>query len=189
MGEIPAAALLGALGFIAAVVAYVVGRQSWRKVETTVQQHALVVAEEGAVRVLNEAKREAETLRRSAIVAGKEEVLQLREAHEQDVRQRRIELEREDRRVLERESQLDRARESLESREQEVQRRGSELGKREAVATAKEQELDNLIAEERRKLEHLAGVSADQAKAELIRRLEDEALADAACDEALLANR
>ena len=112
MGEIPAAALVGALGFIAAVVAYGVGRQSWRKVETTEQQRALVVAEEGAVRVLDEAKREAETLRRSAIVSGKEEVLQLRESHEQDMRQRRVELEREEKRVLERESQLDRARDS-----------------------------------------------------------------------------
>jgi ribonuclease Y len=180
MGEIPAAALVGALGLIAAVVAYVVGRQSWRKVETGEQQRALVVAEEGAVRVVDEAKREAETLRRAAIVAGKEEVLQLRESHEQEVRQRRVELEREEKRVLERESQLDRARESLESREQEVQRRGSELGRRESVATAKEQELEKLITDERRKLEQLAGLSADQAKAELIRRLEDEALADAA---------
>ena len=123
MGEIPAAALVGALGFIAAVVAFVVGRQSWRKVEIAEQQRALVAAEEGAVRVLNEAQREAETLRRSAIVAGKEEVLQLRESHEQDMRLRRVELEREEKRVLEREAQLDRARESLESREQEVQRR------------------------------------------------------------------
>jgi ribonuclease Y len=184
MGEIPAAALVGALGFIAAVVAYVVGRQSWRKVETAEQQRALVVAEEGAVRVLSEAKREAareaETLRRSAIVAGKEEVLQLRESHEQDMRQRRLELEREEKRVIERESLLDRARESLESREQEVQRRGSDVGRRESAATSKEQELDKLIADERRKLEQLAGLSADQAKAELIRRLEDEALADAA---------
>ena len=180
MGEIPAAALVGALGFIAAVVAYVFGRQSWRKVETTEQQRALVAAEEGAARVLDEAKREAETLRRSAIVSGKEEVLQLRESHEQDVRQRRVDIEREEKRALERESQLDRARESLESREQEVQRRGTELGRRESEATSKEQELDKLIAEERRKLEQLAGLSADQAKAELIRRLEDEALADAA---------
>ncbi|MEN9592149.1 MAG: hypothetical protein RJA21_608, partial [Gemmatimonadota bacterium] len=109
MGEIPAAALVGALGFIAAVVAYVFGRQSWRKVETTEQQRALVAAEEGAARVLDEAKREAETLRRSAIVSGKEEVLQLRESHEQDVRQRRVDIEREEKRALERESQLDRA--------------------------------------------------------------------------------
>jgi ribonuclease Y len=180
MGEIPAAALVGALGLIAAVVAFVVGRQSWRKVETAEQQRALVAAEEGAVRVLSEAQREAETLRRSAIVAGKEEVLQLRESHEQDMRLRRVELEREEKRVLEREAQLDRARESLESREQEVQRRGSDVGRRESVATSKEQELDKLIADERRKLEQLAGLSADQAKAELIRRLEDEALADAA---------
>jgi ribonuclease Y len=180
MGEMAVVALVGALGLIAAIVAFVVGRQSWRKVETTEQQRALVVAEEGAARLLEEAKREAETRQRAAVVAGKEEVLRLRESHEQDVRQRRSELEREEKRVLERESQLDRARDSMESREQEVQRRGSDLGRRELAITTKEQEYDKLIAEERRKLEQLAGLSADQAKAELVRRLEDEALADAA---------
>ena len=167
MGEMAVVALVGALGLIAAVVAFVVGRQSWRKVETTEQQRALVVAEEGAARLLDEAKREAETRQRAAVVAGKEEVLRLRESHEQDVRQRRLELEREEKRVLERESQLDRARDSMESREQEVQRRGSDLGRRELAITTKEQEYDKLIAEGRRKPQPLAGLSADQAKAGL----------------------
>jgi ribonuclease Y len=47
-------------------------------------------------------------------------------------------------------------------------------------AGARELELERLIADDRRRLEQLAGLSADQAKAELVRRLEDEALADAA---------
>jgi ribonucrease Y len=180
MGDFSLAALVGAVGIIAAVLSFVFGRKSGRSIEIAEQQRAKATAQETAARVLDEARREAETIRKDAVVSGREELLQLRESNEQEIRQRRGEIEREEKRVLERESQLDRARESLEGREQELQRRGKELGVRELAAGDREQELDRLIADERRRLEQLAGLSADQAKAELVRRLEDEALADAA---------
>lgn len=180
MGELPLAALTSAAGVVAAVLAFVLGRKSGRQVEIGEQQRAKATAEETAARVLDDARREAETLRKGAVVAGKEEILQLRESLEQEVRNRRLEVEREEKRVLEREGQLDRARESLEGREQELQRRGREFGTREQAAVAREQELDRLIADERRRLEQLSGLSSEQAKNELVRRLEDEALADAA---------
>jgi len=180
MGEISLAALVGAAGILAAVLSFVFGRKTGRSAELVAQQRAKATAEETSSRLLDEARREAENIKKAAIVAGREELLQLRESHEQDVRQRRAEVEREEKRVVEREALLDRARESLEGREQELQRRGKELGTRELAATGREQELERLIADERRRLEQLAGLSADQAKAELVRRLEDEALADAA---------
>ncbi len=180
MGELPLAALTSAAGVVAAVLAFVLGRKSGRQVEIGGQQRAKATAEETAARVLEDARREAETLRKGAVVAGKEEILQLRESLEQEVRNRRLEVERDEKRVIEREGQLDRARESLEGREQELQRRGREFGTREQASAAREQELDRLIADERRRLEQLAGLSAEQAKNELVRRLEDEALADAA---------
>jgi ribonuclease Y len=180
MGDSLLTALIGALGVIAAAIAFLVGRKSGRQVEISEQQRAKATAEETAARVLDEARREAETLRKGAVVSGKEEVLQLRESHELELRQRRSEMEREEKRVLEREAQLDRARESLEGREEELHRRGRDLGAREQAAGGREQELEKLIADERRKLEQIAGLSAEQAKAELVRRLEDEAIADAA---------
>lgn len=180
MGDISLWALVGALGVVAAVMAFVLGRTSGRTIELSAQQRAKATAEETAARVLDEARREAETIRKGAVVAGKEEVIQLREAHEAEIRTRRVDIEREEKRVSDREAQLDRARESLEGREQELQRRGKELDTRERSASAREQELEKLVAEERRRLEQLAGLSADQAKAELVRRLEDEAMADAA---------
>lgn len=180
MGEFPLAALIGALGVIAAVLGFALGRKSGRQAEIVAQQRAKATAEETATRILDEAGREAENIRKGAVVSGREELLQLREAQEQEVRQRRLDVEREEKRVMEREAQVDRARESLEGREQDLQQRGKEVGAREGAASARELELERLIADERRRLEQLAGLSADQAKAELVRRLEDEALADAA---------
>jgi ribonuclease Y len=180
MGDLPLVALASALGVVAAVVAFVVGRSAGRRIEIAEQQRAKATAEETAARVLDEARREAETLRKSAVVAGREEVLQLRESHESEVRARRVDVEREEKRVMEREAQLDRARESLEGREQDLLRRGGDLGRREQSATQREQDLEKLVAEEKRRLEQISGLSSTEAKAELVRRLEDEALADAA---------
>jgi ribonuclease Y len=181
MGDVPVAALfVGALGLVAAVVAYVLGRRAGRTIEIEGQKRARATADETAGRIIDEARREAENLRKGAIVSGKEEILQLRESIEQEVRKRRSDIEREERRVLERESQIDRVRESLEGRDQELQKRAGELGKREAKSESRSQELERLVDEERHRLEQLAGLNADEAKAELMRRMEDSALADAA---------
>jgi ribonuclease Y len=180
MGELPLAALIGVLGAASALVAFVVGRKSGRQAELAEQQRAKATAEETATRILDEARREADTLRKGAVVTGKEEVLRLREAQEAEMRGRRGELEKEEKRILDREMQLDRTRESLDGRDQELQRRGRDLTQREQAAGTREQEIERLIGEERRRLEQLAGISAEQAKAELVRRLEDEAMADAA---------
>jgi ribonuclease Y len=173
-------ALIGALGLVSAVVAFVIGRQSGRKIEVEAQRRARATADETATRILEEARREAENLRKGAVVAGKEEVLQLREAIEQETRQRRGDLEREEKRVLEREGQLDKLRESLEARDSELQKRAAELGRREQRTEERNAELQKLVDDERRRLEQLAGLSAEEAKAELVRRMEDAAMADAA---------
>jgi ribonucrease Y len=96
------------------------------------------------------------------------------------VRGRRTEIEREERRLSERETVLDRKFELLEQRDKELGKRASEFGRREKTITDREQELDKLIADERRRLEQMAGMSAQDAKNELIRRMEEEAQADAA---------
>lgn len=179
MGESLLAALVGALGLISAVVAFFSGRQTGRSAEIREQERAKTTATDTANRILDDARREAETARKSAVVSGKEEVLQLRETLEREFRERRGDVEREEKRVLEREAQLDRARESLEGRENDLQRRIGELGKRENRAGDRERELEKLIEDERRRLEQLAGLSAEQAKQELMRRMEDAALADA----------
>lgn len=181
MGDFPAAALItGALGLVVAIVAFVFGRKSGRAIEIDGQRRARATADETAGRIVDEAKREAENLRKGAVVAGKEEILQLRESIEQEVRQRRSDIEREEKRVMEREGQIDRVRDSLEGRDQELQKRTTDLGRRETKSSDRESELERMVEDERRRLEQLAGLSADEAKAELMRRMEDTAMADAA---------
>src|SRR5439155_1112173 len=127
-----------------------------------------------------EAEREAENVLKTVVVAGKEEMIKLRETFEKEIRSRRAEVEREERRVGERESVLDRKFDTLDSKDKDLGRRMSDFGRREKAVLEREQELERLVGDERRRLEQLAGMSAQDAKSELMRRMEEQAQADAA---------
>jgi ribonuclease Y len=175
-------ALLAALGIfvIASPAFFIIGRRLGATAERQRQAAAKAGAEETAKRIVSDAEREAETLRKSAVVSGKEELIKLREAFEQEIRGRRGEVEREEKRLVEREGTLDRKFDVLDQRDKELSRRASDFGRREKQIAEREDELKKLVADERQRLEQLAGMSAQDAKAELIRRLEEEAQADAA---------
>ena len=173
------APLVGGAGLLVSVATFMVGRRGGTQAEIKRQQDANTTAEQTAKRLIGEATREAEALRKSAVLTGKEEALKQREHWEKEARGRREEVEREERRVLDKESALDRKFEILEQRDKDLGRRGSELGRREKTMADKQAELDQLVADERRRLESLAGMSIAEAKAELMKRLEEEAHADA----------
>src|SRR5918999_126036 len=174
--------LVAALGvlLIAGPAFFVAGRRLGAASEVRRQVAAKATAEETAKRLVGEAEREAETLRKGAVVAGKEEIIRLREAFEGETRARREEIEREERRLADRETTLDRKFELLDQRDKELSRRASEFGRREKSVVQREEELDRLIGDERRRLEQLAGMSVQEAKAELVQRLQEEAQAEAA---------
>lgn len=169
------AALIGA-----AAASFFLGRRAGVSAERSTRENARETAAEMGRRLLAEAEREADTLKKSALLAGKEELIGAREAWELEVRGRREELERDEKRIQDKESSLDRKVDALETRDKELQRRASELGRAEQGVAATQAALDAALAEERRRLEQLAGMSAEDAKNELIRRIEDEAHAAAA---------
>jgi ribonuclease Y len=179
MGALELAAALGVV-VVASAAFFFVGRKVGGSAEVKRLAAAKGTAEETSRRILSDAERESETMRKSAVVSGKEEVMKLRESFDVEVRNRRAEVEREEKRVVERESTLDRKIDVLEQRDKEISRRASEFGRREKDVADRDEELKKLIADERGRLEKIAGMSAQDAKAELVRRLEEEAHADAA---------
>src|SRR5438046_58112 len=177
-------ALYAAAGIAALVIASAaflyLGLRLGAKREVERQQRSKSTAEETARRITSDAEREAESLRKTALLSGKEELIKLREDWETEARGRREEIEKEERKVGDREGILNRKYDVLEQRERDNTRRTDELTKRDQSLAEREKETDRLLAEERRRLEQLAGLSAADAKAELIRRMEEEAQADAA---------
>ncbi len=165
---------------VALPVVFVFARRLGRQAEEAARLAAGEGAEQVAKRIRTDAERDAESARKQAVLAGKEEVMKVRESWELEARKRREELEREEKRVVEREQQLDKKVDLVDTKERDLSKRASELGRREKTLDDKQGELDTLVGEERRRLEQLAGLSAADAKAELVRRLEEEAHADAA---------
>ena len=151
---------LGVLGVAGSAVAFVVGRRTGRDTEIRARTAAGDTAEQLVKRIIGDAEREADGLRKQSVLAGKEEAMRAREEWEAEARRRREEVEREEKRVQDRELVLDRKFELVETRDKDVGKRASDLGRKEKSVEEKQQELDKMVGEERRRLEQLAGLSA-----------------------------
>jgi ribonuclease Y len=137
-------------------------------------------AREDVARSLEEAERHCEVKLREADLAAKEKLLQARAEFEQAASKQRGELDKQERRVAQREDDLSRRQAALDNRESELAGRQEELGASEARSAKLQSELDELIAAEREQLEKVGGLTAQQAKEELMRVMEREARVEAA---------
>ena len=137
-------------------------------------------AKDDASSILQRARDEAENLRRSGELQGKEEAMRLRDAWDQEESKRREEAERLERRLVERAESLDSKFDALNERELAQERRSQEAERGEADLLKRSSEIDRLVEEGRRRLEGLAGMTAQDARKKLIEDLQDEARAVAA---------
>lgn len=160
------------VGGLAAVLAAAL--IAWRTVRSRASE-LLADARSRADRTLEDARREGEARVREAELAAKEKLLQARSEFETASRKRRGELEGIEKRLLQKEESLDRRGEEQGSRDRDLAARDRDLGERDRRLAAREGELEGLLAEQRNRLEQIAGLTAQQAREELVRGLEDEA--------------
>ncbi|HEX6669404.1 MAG TPA: ribonuclease Y, partial [Gemmatimonadales bacterium] len=133
-----------------------------------------------AERLRTDSARQAEAARTEALVAAKMETLKLREDLEREMQRRREEFERLELRAEERSRAHDRKLEEIESRERGFAGREESLRQREQALKAREGEADRLAQEQRARLERIAGLTAEDARREILQRVEDEARGQAA---------
>ena len=179
MSAVAVAAIFVIAG-VAGLVAFIIGQRAGQAGERRRLMAAGEAAEVLSGRIIAEGERTAEALRKTAVLTGKEELMKLREAWEGDIRGRREDVERGEKRLKERDTILDRKFEVLDQREKETGARVTELSQRVQRLADREQEVDRLTSDAQRRLEQLAGMSATDAKAELIHRMEEAAHAEAA---------
>jgi ribonucrease Y len=133
-----------------------------------------------AARDLEDAEREGAAKLREAELQAKEKLLQARSEFELAANEERRRLESAERKVQRDQEELTTAREKLERQSAEVEKREAETRGLERELQTGRQTLETLLAEERRKLEQVAGLTAQQAKEELLARLEQDARLEAA---------
>lgn len=124
-------------------------------------------AEEEAARILEEAQKQAEAKKRESLVEAREEVHKMRAEFERELRERRIELQRMERRILQKEELLDRKSEQLEKKENALERREREIEKTQAEA-------ESFYRLQKLELERIGGLTAEQAREQLLREAEKE---------------
>src|SRR5690606_5388967 len=136
-----------------------------------------VLAEAGAEaeRVRSAARREAEAVRSEAALEAKALSLQAREDADRELQRRREEGERHERRAEDRERSLERKLEEVNTRERDFARREEGLVKRDQELSARESGIDRIVQEQQTRLERIAGLTAEDARREILQRAEDEA--------------
>jgi ribonuclease Y len=137
-------------------------------------------AKRQSAKELEDARRQSETILREAEVAAREKLLQARSEFEKVSRKRRVELEAVERRLTQKEDNVDKRTDEMARRERDLAQTERGLSGREKEIEKQEGQLGEMIAAQRSQLEQIAGLTAQQAREELVRAMEDEARIEAA---------
>lgn len=147
--------LLIALG---AAIVGCIGGYIWRR---KISEGKIGSAEAQAMQIVNDAMRTAETRKKEALLEAKEEIIRQRNEAEAELKERRREVTHQEHRIAQKEEALDRKVEAIEKKE-------AQLTERIAAAEARKQELDRQLELHREALERVAGMTAEEAKNELL---------------------
>ena len=156
------------IGLVAGLIAFLLGYLLRRYVA----EARIRSAEEAARRIIEDAQKEAEAKKREAIVEAKDEAFRLKREAEHEIREQRAELQRLERRLVQREESQDRKTEAFEQRERTLTEKEAELARgRDEVASA--------FAKHQAELERISGLTAEQAREQLLRQVEESSRGDA----------
>ena len=140
----------------------------------------LANAERTSAQIIEEAKKEADTIRKEAIIQAKDAVLEAKSEWEKESREMRREILAQEKRLLQKEEYLDRKSSQVDAKEDELGKRERSLGQQEEGLRGREQEIEKLIHERKAGLEKLSGMSSEEAKEQLLQSMESEARHDGA---------
>ena len=151
-----AAAVAGALGF------YLGGENRKRTAEAKIGS-----AEEEAKRIVNDAIKTAEQTRKETIIEAKDEAFKLKSDADKEIKDRRAEITRQERRIDQKEEALDKRTAQMERKEEDLKRRSE-------TVEARLDELEQLKLRQTEKLETIAAMSKEDARAVLLKQVDDE---------------
>ena len=129
--------------------------------------------------ILTEAKKSADNIKKEAELQAKDIVYQGKMEFEKETRERRKDLQALEKRVQTKEENLDKKFEAIDRKETDLQKREKAVGVQEKKLADAEAEAERIIAEQRTRLEAIAGVSAEEAKRQLLETMENEAKLEA----------
>ncbi|KXY60465.1 ribonuclease Y [Bacillus cereus] len=127
-----------------------------------------------AKRILDEANREAEALKKEALLEAKDEIHTLRTEAELEIRDRRSELQKQENRLMQKEENLDRKDETLDKRELQLEKKEDSLVARQQQIEELESKVGELVQKQQTELERISNLTSEQAKAIILGKVESE---------------
>ena len=136
-------------------------------------------AEKEAKIILEESKKEVENRRREIDLEAKDLLHKMRSDFEKETKDRRIELANLEKRLVQKEENIDRKVDLLDRKEKDVLEKERGIVAKERQVVSRRQELERLIEDEKHKLQRIAGLSKDEARKLLLKRIEDDVKSEA----------
>ncbi len=133
-----------------------------------------------AARIVEESKKEAETIKKEAILQAKENLLKMKADLDRETREVKANLESLERRIHSKEENLEKRLDSLSQKETAIEGREKALNQKEQSVEDKHKRLDALVEQQKEQLERIAGITPEEAKNILISSMESDAKRDAA---------
>jgi ribonuclease Y len=158
--------------FVGAVVGYFIRK--------SIAEAKIAGARGAADQILDDAKREADSLKKEALLEAKDEIHKLRTEAEREVRDRRNELQKQENRLLQREENLDRKDETLNKREILLEKKDDSLNQRQQHIEEMESKVDELVQLQQAELERISSLNREEAKSIILERTEKELAFDLA---------
>lgn len=171
-----AAVLYAVLPIVGLIVGALVGIFVYR----IYQNKRVGAAKQAANKMLEDAVNEVKEMRRTATREAKEELEKERSAQEKELREKQSNISRSEQRILQREETLDKKEQQLDRKSDELDAQKNALAQKNADADKLKAELATAHEKILEEIQHVAGMSKDEAKSQLIDAIRDEAKRDAA---------
>lgn len=155
---------MNTIAILLGIISLIVGLGAGFVIAKVRQEKRIDAAKHSAEGILEEAKREAETLKKETLLESKEENQKYRLEVESELKERRNEVKEQENRLLQREATLDRKDEALVKRENSLEDKEEKLDSRKQLIGEREEEITKLIEEQRVELERVASLSREEAK-------------------------
>ncbi|ANU28010.1 ribonuclease Y [Planococcus versutus] len=162
--------LLGII--VGVVVGYFVMKKS--------NESKMAGARNSAEQIIEDAKREAEAQKKEALLEAKDENHKLRTETESDIRERRLEFQKQENRLSQREENLDRKDDALNKREAGLERKDETLSEKQQHIEQMESKAEELVRQQQSEMERISSLTREEAKSIILQDVEKELSTDIA---------
>ena len=164
------------LGYVFAVIAGIaIGVVVGRFLLRNLLKQQEVAAQNKVKKILKDAENNAEILKKNKLLEAKEKFLQMKAEHEQEVTAKNNNINQRENTMKQKEQSVNQRMENFNKKEQELDKQKSVLEKQTEIAIKKQEEVEVLKNQHLKQLETIAGLSAEEAKEQLVENLKQEA--------------